>query len=74
MGNKSVQAFPRPYSSGGCGVEGMTLRDWFAGKAVQGLLAGLGRGTGVDLSVLVHEAFRVADEMMARRSVRGGER
>jgi hypothetical protein len=45
----------------------MSLRDWFAGQAVAGLLAGLDRTKGLDLSVLVHEAFRVADGMIERR-------
>ena len=61
------QAFPRSYAQGGCGIEGMSLRDWFAGQAVAGLLAGLDRTKGLDLSVLIHEAFRVADGMIEHR-------
>lgn len=32
-------AFPRPHSNDLPGGEGMTLLDWFAGMALQGLLA-----------------------------------
>jgi hypothetical protein len=45
----------------------MSLRDWFAGQAVAGLLAGFDRTKGLELSVLIHEAFRVADGMIAHR-------
>jgi hypothetical protein len=67
MKRNEVQAFPRAYHPQGCGVEGMSLRDWFAGQAVAGLLAGLDRTKGLDLSVLIHEAFCVADGMIGHR-------
>ena len=59
----SIPAFPTSF-----GVkDGMSLRDWFAGMAVTGLLASMDRTKGLDLSVVVHEAFRVADSMRERR-------
>ena len=61
-------AFPQEQRKAG-GSEGMSLRDWFAGQAVAGLLAGLDRTKGLDLAVLVHEAFRVADAMIERRGL-----
>lgn len=46
-------------------MDGMTLRDWFAGQALVGLLAGAG-GKGVD-TVFAHEAYLVADAMLKQR-------
>jgi hypothetical protein len=40
----------------------MSLRDWFAGQALPGLLA-----KGYERYVAAREAYRVADEMMAAR-------
>ena len=36
---KTEWAFPRPYSTGESGQKGMTLRDWFAGKILAGILS-----------------------------------
>lgn len=46
---------------------GMTLRDYFAAKVIQGLLSrpGIGRH---DHDLRAHEAFAVADAMLAARS------
>lgn len=45
--------------------EGMTLRDWFAGQALTGLLAG---GTPDDAHVVARCAYFVADAMLAERT------
>ncbi|MEE9909812.1 hypothetical protein LWV33_21715 [Brucella intermedia] len=48
--------------------EGMTLRDYFAAKALNGLLAGQFRDTGsLNLKELPEEAYRIADAMIAAR-------
>lgn len=58
-------AFPRGTNSG-CQQQGMTLRDYFAGQAIVGLISQNHRGaTRDDLAV---EAYRTADAMLAYRS------
>jgi len=61
-------AFPGAYLSGSHGdyftayESGMSLRQWYAGKALQGLLAHYGAGkTRDDLSAL---SFQYADDMI----------
>jgi hypothetical protein len=48
--------------------KGMTIRDYFAAKAMQGMLAenGGGASTNADLAVF---AYRIADEMMKARKL-----
>jgi hypothetical protein len=60
-------AFPRTYN--GDGHNGMTLRDYFASKAMNGLIL---NGRSMDLSVGVENAlaelsYRIADAMLAAR-------
>lgn len=72
---ESISAFPRPdvVDANGCGIregsEGMTLRDWFAGHALAGLLASgtyanYGAGFGDYIAV---QAGLIADGMMTDR-------
>ncbi len=51
-------------------VHGMSLRDWFAGQALAGLL-GTKEGWDADNSDLVTSAFEIADAMLARRKEAG---
>ncbi len=44
-------------------AEGMTLRDWFAGQALVGILAANNWGTPS-----ADEAYKVADAMLERRA------
>jgi hypothetical protein len=44
--------------------DGMTLRDYFAAKAMQGLLAG---ATTSDGAMIVRDAYKIADAMMKAR-------
>ncbi len=44
---------------------GMTLRDYFAAKAMQGLLAG--SLESVELGVIARDCYRLADAMLAER-------
>lgn len=47
---------------------GMTLRDWFAGQALVGLLSGQFQHSGdFNFDALPEEAFNVADAMLAAR-------
>ena len=45
-------------------AEGMDLRDWFAGQALQGLLASDVEDT---INVFVAKAYKLADLMMKQR-------
>jgi hypothetical protein len=52
--------------------EGMTLRDYFAAKAMQGIMSeylskGRGNGNWSDYDMIAKEAYRVADEMLKQR-------
>jgi hypothetical protein len=47
--------------------EGMDLRDWFAGKALLGLLAS---DVTSPLETFVKQSYRVADAMMKQREVK----
>ena len=66
-------AFPgQPYGSDGLPMDdakaGMSLRDWFAGQALVGLLNGQFSHSGVhNFDALPKEAFDVADAMLAAR-------
>jgi hypothetical protein len=60
--NDGGPAFPT--SSGG--VEGMSLRDWYAGMAMKGLLAS--SGTAGLASEFAKTSFMQADEMIKARS------
>ena len=68
---KDTPAFPTsnwtqiaPYSSGY--NEGMTLRDYFAGRAMQGMLSE-NSGIRYPTDELVDFAYKVADAMMKAR-------
>ena len=70
--SKDIPAFPTsnwtqiaPYSSGY--NEGMTLRDYFAAKAMQGLVAGDIEPKPENVPRIVKSAYIMADEMMKAR-------
>jgi methylphosphotriester-DNA--protein-cysteine methyltransferase len=66
-------AFPRPYSEddvdGHCykAHVGMTLRDYMAAKAMQGLLARIGNDKLNVHDVLAQRTYQIADEMLKAR-------
>ena len=64
LGNHAVSAFPHSQPLNPYSQQGMTLRDWFAGQALTGLLAG---GTPDDAHVVARCAYFVADAMLAER-------
>jgi hypothetical protein len=74
-------AFPVPEVRGpdGCGIvegaPGMSLRDWFAGQALAGILAGPCSREGASLSEwadIPEHAYRIADMMLARKRATEG--
>jgi hypothetical protein len=60
-------AFPRDHRWQG--NNGMTLRDWFAGQALVGVLAGndLSRAPTFDWDVMAKGAYGLADAMLVER-------
>ena len=59
-------AFPVPVGVGA--DEGMTLRDYFAAKAMQGFVQRLGKSTGEPYwNVLASDAYKMADAMLRAR-------
>lgn len=65
--NDGGTAFPivETSSSGSCSP-GMTLRDYLAAAAMQGMLAA-SWGNPMDCQRLAHDSYRVADAMLAAR-------
>ena len=51
-------------------TNGMTLRDWFAGQALAGLLANVGFTGEVTYDGLAYDAYRIADAMLAAREAK----
>lgn len=47
--------------------EGMTLRDWFAGQALAGMLAHPTTNPGMTWDVYAEEAYYMADAMLKAR-------
>ena len=63
--NNGGPAFPRHAYDG---HDGMTLRDWFAGQALAGLLR-----DGIDVFgvyATANDAYKMADAMLAAREVK----
>ena len=52
----------------GKGTKGMTLRDYFAAQAIQGLLSST---VNAPLDVFVKQAYKVADSMLKARETDG---
>lgn len=70
-GSKNLSAFPViPPSNDAAGFpypeSGMTLRDYFAAKAMQILMHP--RGAYSEWSEIVYQAYEIADKMMEERS------
>lgn len=76
MDPKSIPAFPIPLRPGEnwqdmADCDGMTLRDYFAAKAMHQFLAGAvlppGFDAGEQMAMLAGRAYEVADAMIAAR-------
>lgn len=69
--NDGGPAFPWREEDGGggyCQHKGMSLRDWFAGQALTGIvLSPLGSGGRVTFLSTARDAYRYADAMLAER-------
>ena len=63
MNNKDIWAFPSHGSMGEVVQEGMTLRDYFAAKAIVECLQHLSTNERA-----AEEAYKIADAMLAARS------
>ena len=59
-------AFPRENSD--WGVPGMTLRDWFAGQALSGILANPHNLREVTFIDMANDSYRFADVMLVARA------
>ena len=64
--NTKESAFPlvEPVNSGATVHPGMTLRDWFAGQALTGIIA---LDYGCEPNELSHDAYLIADAMLEYR-------
>lgn len=63
---KDISAFPKtPFIEIGTPQNGMTLRDYFAAKAMQGLLAS---EVNAPLKTFAKQAYAMADAMMEVRN------
>lgn len=63
-------AFPQPCQDSGNSAfvdGGMTLRDYFAAKVLQGLASREGHVTDADIECEVEKAYKYADAMMKQR-------
>lgn len=60
-------AFPRSDSTYAQAQSGMTLRDWFAGQALQAIPS-IGCGSDLHFNEIAIEAYRLADAMLAERN------
>ena len=63
--NTGGPAFPSHGSMGEVAQEGMTLRDYFAAKAMQGLLAGSLKSS--DTHLIARDCYAMADAMLKAR-------
>ena len=71
MNNKTIYAFPLGIEDKSQDVRGMTLRDWFAGMALQGELANSDRAYAEndngDVEYLGKRCYAFADAMLTER-------
>jgi hypothetical protein len=64
---KDTPAFPSTFDNGwGEPEKGMALRDYFAAKAIQGLLAS---EVNAPINTFAKKAYEIADAMMKAREV-----
>ena len=65
MKNDGGPAFPNSHEcTEGYPVQGMNLRDWFAGQALQGVMRGLWEASNDNIA---WAAYGIADAMLAER-------
>ena len=66
--NDGRPAFPT--QNGTRNDPGMTLRDWFAGQALAGMLD---RTYGIPVIIIAERSYQMADAMLAARDGKGEE-
>jgi hypothetical protein len=71
MNNEVPTAFPWAVDDGQkiVGNKGMTLRDYFAAKAMQGILSGYTHGVIPPTESLTPASYKIADAMMKAREL-----
>lgn len=47
---------------------GMSLRDYFAAQAMRGIMSSLDDGEEPEIEAIAHDAYRMADHMLAERA------
>ena len=67
MTDKQIPAFPTNTGLGQHQAEGMTLRDYFAAKAMQGMYAAHKFPSGIIIDT-AKEAYEMADAMLKQRN------
>ena len=60
-------AFPAMHYDLAENEHGMTLRDYFAAKAMQGILSGYTHGSIPPTESLTHASYKIADAMLKAR-------
>ena len=70
--NTGGPAFPAPAGVQHITEQGMTLRDYFAAKAMQALFAGLEAGKEHQVASIPGTAYAVADAMLRAREEDNG--
>jgi hypothetical protein len=66
------QAFPSGNMEHG-GYEGMTLREWYAGLAMQGLLASFKHDRPENIERWARDSVRIADALIAELTKEAGD-
>jgi len=64
--NNGGPAFPAPYGVSHVTTEGMSIRDWFAGMAMTGMLSGY-EADQFKNPQLAQWSYQIADEMLKAR-------
>lgn len=73
MSDKDLPAFPVLGEGGSWhAADGMTMRDYFAAKAMQGNIAASESGGYIDLKIAARWAYEMADAMMKAREIKNG--
>ena len=63
----NIPAFPANHFDLGAKEHGMTLRDYFAAKAMQGIAARGVSNRGDVLKIIAEDSYRMADAMLKAR-------
>jgi hypothetical protein len=71
--NDGGPAFPSDYIPGTATTPGMSLRDWFAGNALNGILMNYTTERfGISEKSIADHAYKLADALLVSREGKGG--